>query len=215
MPEYRLHCFPESGNSYKVALMLAVCGADWEPVFVDFFHGQTREGNWREAHNVMGEAPVLEHSGRSLTQSGAILHYLAGKLGRFGGESEQERQEVLRWILFDNHKFTSYFATHRFLRSIAPAAPDPAVLAFFKGRADNAMEIAEKHLAERQFVAADGPTIADISMAGYLYYPQEETGYDFARDYPAIAAWLDRIKALDGWQGPYELMPGKRAERRA
>ena len=60
MAEYKLHCFAQSGNAYKVALMLELAGADWEPVWVDFFHGATRTPEYLEL-NEMGEVPVLEH----------------------------------------------------------------------------------------------------------------------------------------------------------
>ena len=116
MAEYRLHCFAQSGNAYKAALMLALCGADWEPRFVDYFNGETRTPEFR-AVNVMGEVPLLEHGPLKLAQSGVILDYLAGQLGRFGPENEDDRREILRWLLFDNHKLTSYPATLRFLRT--------------------------------------------------------------------------------------------------
>ena len=60
MAQYKLHCFCQSGNSYKAALYLNCAGLDWEPVFVDFFKGATRDAKWRESVNEMGEAPVLE-----------------------------------------------------------------------------------------------------------------------------------------------------------
>ncbi len=78
---YRLHCFGESGNSYKAALMLELCGLPWEPVPVDFFAGITRKPDFRGALNDMGEAPVLEMDGRRLTQSGVILTRLAKLTG--------------------------------------------------------------------------------------------------------------------------------------
>ena len=146
MPDFRLHCFSQSGNAYKAALMLALSGADWEPIFVDFFNGETRRPEWREAVNALGEAPVLEHGDRRLSQSGVIVSYLARHLGKFGAESEQEELEILRWMLFDNHKFTSYFATYRFLYSLAPQPGEPAVMAFLKGRTDGAFAIVDKHL---------------------------------------------------------------------
>src|SRR6266849_2074612 len=121
MAEYQLHCFAQSGNSCKAALMLNLIGADWTPVFVDFFKGETRSDAYRASVNEMGEAPVLVHGAKKLSQSGVILTYLAGHSGRFSGESEDERLEALRWILFDNHKFTSYLATYRFLRAFAKA----------------------------------------------------------------------------------------------
>ena len=83
MAQYRLHCQRASGHSYKVALYLNCAGLDWEPVFVDFFKGATRDPKWRESVNEMGEAPVLEGMGKQLTQSGVILLYLAEMTDKF------------------------------------------------------------------------------------------------------------------------------------
>ena len=204
MAEFTLHCFAQSGNAYKPALMLALCGADWEPRFVDFFNGATRTPEYR-AINVMGEVPLLEHEGRVLSQSGVILDYLAARLGRFGWQDEDERREILRWMLFDNHKFTSYTATCRYLRNFVPDT-DPAVLAMFRGRAEGAWKVVDAHLAGRQWIIARRPTIADFSLAGYVFWP-EEIGFDL-NDYPNIRDWSARISALSGWQHPYRLMPG-------
>jgi len=208
---YRLHGFSQSGNSYKAALMLRALGVQWEPVFVDYMKGgQTREASWREGVNEMGEAPVLEDGARRLSQSGAILTYLSDKYGRFGGRNSDEKYEVLRWLLYDNHKFTSYFATWRFMKSFAAAPPEPAVAAFLKTRIETAFGIVDKHLAKSPYVVGDGPTIADISMCGYLFFPPEESGYDVANEYPNIGAWLQRIRELPGWIEPYEALPGER-----
>jgi glutathione S-transferase len=204
MSEYRLYCVGESGNCYKVALMLNVCGCDWEPVFVDYFHGATRGEAWRDALNELGEVPVLEHAGRRLTQSGVILQYLATRLGRYGGRTEDERLEVLRWVLFDNHKFTSYYATLRFLVGVQKTG-DPAVIEFLRTRALGAFGIVEKHLATRAFILGEEPTIADFSLVGYHYF-DEETTIDRSA-FPNIRAWTRRIADLPGWKHPYELMP--------
>lgn len=211
MAKYRLHCFCQSGNSYKAALYLNCAGLAWEPVLVDFFKGATRDPKWRESINEMGEAPVLEiEGGRKLSQSGVILTYLSEMTDKFAAADEGERLEALRWILFDNHKFTSYLATYRFLKAFAPQAPDANVLAFLKGRLDAAAAIVDKHLATSPFMVASKPTIADFSVAGYVYYPVEEHGYDWARSHPNIHAWMGRMRALPGWKDPYELMPGER-----
>jgi glutathione S-transferase len=207
---YRLHCFSQSGNAFKAATMLNLLGQPWEPVFVDFFNGETRRPEWREEVNAMGEAPVLDDGDLKLSQSGVILDHLARKHGRFAGRDENERREVLRWMLFDNHKFTSYLATYRFLKAFMPKEPDPAVMAWLKGRADAAFAIVDKELAERDFIAGPELTIADISMCGYLFYPAEEHGYDWATSHPAIAGWLGRISAMPGWKEPYETLPGAR-----
>jgi len=210
MARYKLHCFCQSGNSYKAALYLNCAGLDWEPAFVDFFKGATREAKWRESVNEMGEAPVLEAEGRKLSQSGVILTYLSQATGKFAPANENERMEALRWMLFDNHKFTSYLATYRFLRAFAQSAPDAKVVEFLKARFDAAAAIVDKHLAKSRFMVGDQPTTADFSLAGYVYYPVEEHGYDWAKTHPNIHAWTERLSALPGWKGPYELMPGER-----
>lgn len=206
MAEYTLYGDAISGNCYKVALMLALSGCDWRPQFEDYMGGITRTDDYRASLNEQGEMPVLEHKGKRLSQSGAILTYLAERTGKFGGRTEDERLEILRWILFDNHKFTSYFATLRFLFGIQKTGETP-VVEFLRGRAMTAWGIADKHLATRNFVIGDRPTIADFSMAGYVFYP-EETGINRAT-FPHINAWADRLKALPGWKHPYDLLPRK------
>ena len=204
MADYTLYCFAQSGNCYKAALALALAGADWTPRFVDYFGGETRTPEYRSI-NVMGEAPVLEHRGARLAQSGVILDYLAEALGAFGPEDAAERREILRWLLWDNHKLTSYTATYRFLRAFTKA-PNPAVLDVFRQRAEAAWRVLEAHLEDRRYVAANRLTIADLSMCGYLFF-DDEIGVDW-NDYPAIQGWLGRIKSEPGWVHPYKLMPG-------
>jgi glutathione S-transferase len=207
---YRLHGFCQSGNTYKVAFLLRALGQPWEPVFVDFMNGVTRTPEWRGSVNEMGEAPVLEEGERRLTQSGVILTWLADRHGQYGGRTPDERLEVLRWLLFDNHKFTSYFASYRFSKAFGPAQPDPAVMGWLRGRMDNAFGIVDRHLAGRPFMVGDAPTIADFSLCGYLFYPVEESGYEVEGRYPNITAWLQRMKQLPGWADPYEILPGER-----
>lgn len=204
MAEYILHCFAQSGNAYKPALALELAGADWTPRFVDYFNGETRTPAYR-AVNVMGEVPMLEHRGSMLSQSGVILDYLAEMLGKFGPADAAERREILRWILFDNHKLTSYTATCRFMRAFVKD-PDPAVLAEFRRRAESAWGVLDAHLQRRRYVAADRLTIADISLSGYLFF-DDEIGVDW-NVYPAIRDWLARIRSEPRWVHPYKLMPG-------
>jgi glutathione S-transferase len=206
MAYYKLHCIGASGNSYKLALYLNCAGLDWELVGVDFAGGQTRDANWRAGTNAMGEVPVLEVNGQRMSQSGAILTWLAETTGNFA-PAEAERFEALRWILFDNHKFTNNYAMHRFQNCLTAEPVHPAILSFLRSRVEASLAIADKHLSDRPFVLGDRPTIVDFSMAGYVYYPPEETGFDIATDFPAIYAWRQRLAALPGWKPPYELMP--------
>jgi glutathione S-transferase len=209
MTSYRLHYFPESGNSYKLALMLTLCGQTFEPVWTDFGGGVTRTPQWRSTVNAMGEIPVLEDDGQRLTQTAPILLNLAERYGRFGGQSEAERFEILRWLFWDNHKLSGYMATYRYYRAFT-ASPDAAVLAFLRRRLDDFLGILNGHLQDRAFVIGDQPTIADISLMAYLSFPGHESGYDLAASHAAVDAWLGRIGALPGWRAPYDLLPGKR-----
>jgi glutathione S-transferase len=208
MADYQLYCFAQSGNAYRVALMLNLIGADWEPVFVDFFNGATRTPESREKINEMGEVPVLVHGGRKLSQSGVILTYLAERAGKFQPSGEDERLEAMRWIIFDNQKVNGYLGPYRFLRTLANPRGKPEVLEFLKGRIDNNLAIVNKRLAARPFILGERPSIADLSLVAYLYYPPDEFGFDIAADHKNIGAWLARIKALPGWKHPYDLMPG-------
>ena len=208
MPEYQLYCFAQSGNAYRAALMLNLIGADWKPVFVDFFaKGEARTPKYREEVNEMGEVPVLVHGKKKLSQSGVILTYLAEKSGKFLPQGDDERLECLRWILFDNQKVNGYLGPYRSLKNFAPK-PDPAGMAFLQGRFTNTLAIVDKRLKRASFLLGARPTIADISLSGYLFYPPEEFGFDFGVDYPAIGAWRERIRRLPGWAHPYDLMPG-------
>jgi glutathione S-transferase len=207
LSDFTLYCFAQSGNAYKAALMLNLCGAKWTPRFVDFFGGETRTPDYRSTVNEMGEAPVLEHHGRRLSQSGVILHYLADHFRRFQGE---DRLEVLRWILWDNHKLTSYIATLRWMVTLAKVG-EPQVHEFLRGRVKSSLLILDLHLKESAFVVGKTPTIADFSLCGYLFWP-DEFGVSWS-DYPHIGAWLERVKALPGWVHPYELMPGHPLKR--
>lgn len=210
MANYELYCFAQSGNAYRCALMLNLIGADWKPIWVDFFAALVqRTADFRANINEMGEVPVLVVDGRKkLTQSAVILTYLAKHTGKFQPQGEDEELEALRWIVFDNQKTNGFLGPYRFLKNWAKPAPDQAVFNFIKGRIDGNLAIVNKRLEKMPYLVGERPTIADISMCGYLYYPADEYGFDVRKDHPAIAAWLDRLKKLPGWAHPYDLMPG-------
>jgi glutathione S-transferase len=169
MSEFQLHCFAQSGNAYRAALMLNLIGADWEPIFLDFFvKGTQRTPEFRAEINEMGEAPVLVHGERKLSQSGVILTYLAERSGKFLPQDDDERLEALRWIIFDNQKVNGFLGPFRFLRNFAKPKGDPAVMAFLKGRIDSNLAIVEKRLSRLPYVIGERPTISDISLVGYL-----------------------------------------------
>ena len=116
----KLYCFGESGNSYKAALALQLSGLDWEPVFVDFFGGETRTPEYRSNVNEMGEAPVLVDGDFHTSQSGAIQAYVTETSGKFGGSTREENYDIFRWVLWDNHKLSSMAGMTRFLMNFLP-----------------------------------------------------------------------------------------------
>ena len=137
----KLHCFAESGNAYKAALTLTLTDQDWEPVFVDFFNGATRNPEFR-ALNVMGEVPVFEDGDLVLTQSAVIQDYISSKSGKLGGRSAAERRDVLRWMFFDNHKVSGVAGPLRFNMNFLPEAKRNAdVNAFLAMRLASALKV--------------------------------------------------------------------------
>lgn len=207
----RLHCFGESGNAYKCALALTLLELEWEPVFVDFFNGETRSPAFR-ALNPMGEVPVLTDGDLVLTQSGVILDWISSRNGKMGGASAAGRREVLRWMFWDNHRLSGMIGPARFMLNFLPEDKrPPGAVAYLQTRLRAAYKILDTHLQAQDWVAGRSVTVADLSCCGYLFY-EEPFGFD-RRDWPGIDAWLTRIAALPGWKHPYDLMPGRPSDR--
>ncbi|WP_322867054.1 glutathione S-transferase family protein [Aquicoccus sp. G2-2] len=207
----QLHCFGESGNAYKAALALELAGLDWAPVFVDFFGGTTRSPEFRRDLNNMGEVPVLVSGDLKLGQSGVIQQWITDQTGKFGGTADQ-KYDVLRWVLWDNHKLSSQAGLTRFLINFLPEKHrNPDVIAFQQGRLNAAYSTLDTHLDGRDWIVGDGLTNADLSCCGYLFYP-EPFGFE-RNDWPNIDRWLSNIQAIPGWKAPYDLMPGNPSDR--
>ena len=208
----KLYCFGESGNAYKAALALELSGLEWEPVYVDFFGGEARSEDYLSNVNEMGEVPVLVDGDVKLTQSGVIQQYITDKTGKFGGSSDAERYEILRWVLFDNHKLSSQNGVTRFLMNFLPEDKRPKeAIGFLQGRLKAAYKVLDTHLEGRDWIVGDGLTNADISCCGYLFYPEP---FGFQRsDWPNIDRWLSNIENTPGWKHPYDLMPGHPSDR--
>ncbi|MFV0410473.1 MAG: glutathione S-transferase family protein [Paracoccus sp. (in: a-proteobacteria)] len=206
----QLYCFGESGNAYKAALTMELAGYDWRPVYIDFFHGEARSPQFRTL-NEMGEVPVFREGDLILTQSAVIQMHVAERSGKFWGS---DRNETLRWIMFDNHKLSGQAGAARFLQNFIPADKRPqGAVDYLRGRLSAAYKVLNDHLAGRDWVADNAPTITDFACCGYLYYPEP---FGFERtEWPHIDRWLDGIAALPGWKHPYDLMPGNPSDRAA
>jgi glutathione S-transferase len=205
-----LHCFGESGNSYKAALTLQLSGLKWRPEKIDFFNGATRTEEFKSL-NVLGEAPVMVDGITTLTQSGAIQQYVVDKSGKLGG-LPQDKYEILRWVLFDNHKMSSQAGNTRFMMNFLPEKHrNEEVIKFMQGRLHAAYLLLNTVLQDKDWLVGSEITIADIANCGYLFY-SEPFGFD--RDkWENIDRWLSNIEETPGWKHPYDLMPGNPTDR--
>lgn len=202
---YTLYGLRGSVPSYKVALMLALCG---EPF--DYVHVNLREGEHKTpaylARNRFGQVPCLvdNANGRQLAQSAAILEYLADKTGRFGGATLDERLAAREWLFWEFDRLTRGINRPRGVRAGYWQLPDD-VVAHYEAEGRAALGVLEQHLAGRSFIVGDQPTIADIDIYAVVRHAPQ-AGIDLA-GYPNVASWLARIEQLPGFGAPEAVLP--------
>jgi glutathione S-transferase len=192
----RLHDYAASGNCYKVRLLLALLGVGYERVAVDIFAGDTLTPEFGHL-NPVRETPVLElDSGETITQSNAILWYLAEGTA-YLPEDRLGRARVVQWLSFEQERVMPGLGGTRFRRATGRAALDPAADAtrFAAGLA--ALRVLDDHLAEREFLVSSRCSIADLSVFGYACVAHQ-AGFDLDA-FPAVVAWLERLRALSGF----------------
>jgi glutathione S-transferase len=199
--DFVLYGHRESGNVFKVALMLRLCGAPFAFRVVALLEGEQRTPAFH-AINPFGEVPVLIHRGRTLVQTSLILPYLAEHLGRFGGRDAEENRRIAEWIAWETGRLTNGVSLARFARKFLKS--DAAVIAHLQARGKAGLDVLERRLGDA-FILGPEPTIADISACAYLLLA-DEAGIGILA-WPKVAAWLDRVRALPGFVPQYELLP--------
>jgi glutathione S-transferase len=190
-----MHLFDnlDSGNGYKVRLLLAQLGQPYDWTHLDLDAGASRTPEFLR-RNANGRIPTLElDDGTHLAESNAILFYLAEGSG-FLPADRLGRAQALQWMFFEQYSHEPFVATPRYIVRHLPAgharyAELPERLA--KGRA--ALAVMETHLAARRFFVAEHYTIADIALYAYTHVAHEG-GHDLA-PYPSVRAWLGRVAA--------------------
>jgi glutathione S-transferase len=188
----RLHDYAASGNCYKVRLLLALLGQPYERVAVDIFAGDTLTAEFA-ALNPARTTPVLElDDGQALPESAAILWYLAEGT-TFLPDDRLARARVLQWLCFER-ALTPAVAGARF-QVMTGRTDDETPFLLANGR--EALAKLDRRLEGRDWVALDGPTIADVALYGYTHVA-DDAGFDLAA-HPTIGAWLDRVRALPGY----------------
>lgn len=193
----RLYDNHDSGNGYKVRLLLAQLGLAFEYVEKDIMKGETRTPEFL-ALNPNGRIPVLRlEDGTALAESNAILCYLADGTSYLPAD-RLERARVLQWLFFEQYSHEPYVAVVRFLlRHTAPDDPRRGMLGERQKGGYAALGVMEGHLAERPFFVANRYTIADIALYGYTHV-SDQGGFDLG-PYPAVRAWLARVEAQPGY----------------
>jgi glutathione S-transferase len=193
---YRLYDSAISGNAYKVRLMLHKLGLPFERIEMDVDDGSTRQAAFL-ARNPVGQVPVLQlPDGTYLAQSDAILVYLAEGTD-FWPSDRLQRAQALQWMFFEqyNHEPTIAVVRHWIAHLGKTVESEPLLPAKIAG-GYRALDIMEKHLADRTFFVGESFTVADIALYAYTHVAHEG-GFDLAA-YPAVRAWLDRVAAQPG-----------------
>jgi glutathione S-transferase len=208
----KLYEHASSGNCLKCRLVLRHLDIPYESVSVDLFRGETRTGE-HFARNPDGRIPVLEtDEGDLIPESGAILLHLAEGTSLLPRPGTLERTRVHQWMFFEQNRIEADLGVARFLKLAGRDATMPEVFASRLERGRDALAALDRGLSDgRPFLAGERFTVADIAVYGYAHCGAD-AGAD-PREYPHVAAWLERVEATPGFVNDLEPVPAHVAER--
>jgi glutathione S-transferase len=205
--EFRLHGSPHSLPTYRVALMLRLCRVGFDFRYVSFQRGMHRTQEFR-ALSRWGQVPVLEHRGRILVQSAAILEYLADALGAFSATGADMRQQVREWLFWDADRLMpplySWYSVELGRRNLLPLAFDPVIVAEFDRKGEAALAVLDSHLGDCRFLVGDVATIADICCYADIAFAK--LSHKNLSRWPHVVTWADRVERLSGFAAPFDLL---------
>lgn len=191
----RLYDYYESGNCYKVRLLLAQLGTPFERVHLDILKGETRTPAFL-AKNRNGRVPLVEWpDGRRLAESNAILWHLAEGSPMLPDDA-WKRAQILQWLFFEQYSHEPNVAVVRFWHFAGLVEPNRAALPDKLERGYRALAVMEDHLESSAYFVGDRYTIADIALYAYTHVAHEGD-FDLSR-FPAIRRWLDRVAEEPG-----------------
>ena len=191
----RLYDYFESGNAYKVRLLLAQLGIPFERVELDVLRGETRTPAFL-AKNPNHRIPLLEWpDGRRLAESNAILFHLAEGTPLLP-EDRFLRALALQWMFFEQYSHEPYVAVVRFWHFSGQVESHRSELPGKLERGHHALGVMEQHLARRTFFVGERYSVADIALYAYTHVA-EEGGFELGR-YPALLRWLERVRSQPG-----------------
>ena len=190
-----LYGFLRSGNVYKVRLLLAHLRIPHRRIEVSQLTGDTSRPDFR-AINPIGKVPTLVFDdGRMLSESGAILHYLAAGT-RFWPEDRWQQAQVLRWMFFEQYSHEPAIAVNRFLRVYTGSDDRTSQIEANHRRGMHALAVMDAHLAQHDWFGAERCSIADIALYAYTHVA-EEGGFTLTA-FSHVRRWLERVRAEPG-----------------
>jgi glutathione S-transferase len=184
-----------SGNCYKVRLLAAQLGLDYQRHEVDVVDRSNRSQLLGDLNPALRVPTLVFDDGRSLAESNAILWYLADG-SPYVPDDQFDRAKVLQWLFFEQYSHEPYIAVVRFWVAVAEAPPAQEELDAKRAGGYAALEAMERHLAAREFLVAERYTIADIALYAYTHVA-DEGGFELSR-FPAIRSWLARVAEQPG-----------------
>lgn len=187
---------PDSGNCYKVRLLLHHLEIPFERILVSVMPGAERPAELLK-HTTIGRVPVLElEDGTGLKESNAILNYLAAGTP-YLPDDPLERSRVLAWMFFEQNLHEPNIAGRRYWVALAPdSSPRAAQLPHWLETGTQVLATMERELQQADFFGSPSYTIADIALFGYTQVA-DEGGFDLSA-FPAIHAWMDRVRQQPG-----------------
>lgn len=193
-----LHDNIESGNAYKVRLLLSQLGVSFTTVQYNVTKGETRTAEYLANINENGRIPVVEfEDGRCLPESNAILYYFAQDTDFFPSDKWQQA-EVMKWLFFEQYSHEPFVAVAKFILTMLPKdSPRRLEIPTLHTKGYDALQILEDRLKDHHFLVGDSYSIADISLFAYSH--KAEMGeFDLSR-FPAILSWISRIEKTPGY----------------
>ena len=187
-----------SGNCYKVILAASMLGLDYDYVAVDILAGDTQQDDFL-ALNPNGKIPLLElPDGRCLSESNAIINFLAMDSELYPADNYQQAR-VLQWQFFEQYSHEPYIAVARFISKYLGLPEERRAEYEAKQLGGHrALSIMENELLKSTYICGENLTVADISLFAYTHVA-DEGGFDLA-NYPALQAWIERIKQQPGFE---------------
>jgi len=192
----------KSGNCYKLKLLCALLSIDHDWIAIDILQGETRSEHFLSL-NPNGQIPVcITDEGDVLTQSNAILYYLAHN-SRYWPQDRLTQTRVLEWQFFEQYSHEPGIAVARFIKLYQGMPEDRRDEYQDRLKAGyRALDVMEVRLLQQDFLASDDCSLADISLYAYTHVAHEG-GFELT-DYPAIRSWITRIQELQGYVGMHD-----------